>query len=112
LFVAEEHVVLLEVDEHQHQNYNASCEISRISEIMDSIDASNLHVIRYNQHAKGTTTKSKKAILKEVLQTALSTNLGKFNDTGCVVQYVGYSEDRIQHLDQLTCELQNKPGKF
>jgi len=44
--------------------------------------------------------------MKEVLQTALSTNLGKFNDTGCVIQYVGYSEYRIQHLDQLTCELQ------
>ena len=105
-------MVLLEVDEDQHQYYNASCEIARISEIMDSIDASNLHVIRYNPHAKGTTTKSKKSILKEVLQTALSTNLGKFNDTGCVVQYVDYSEDRIQHLDQLTCDLQNKPGNF
>ena len=105
LFAAEEHCVLLEVDEHEHQHYVASCEIARISEIQDSISCLNLHVIRYNPHAKGGTSEKKAQVLTS-LQTALTTNFGRLSDTGVVVQYIGYSRDRVEHLDQLTCRLQ------
>ena len=104
LFVAStEHVVLLEVDENEHRNYIASCEVARISEIMDSIGHANLHVIRFNPHA-ATTTKKQQVL--DALDTAIKTNFGRLNDTGCVVQYVGYSRDRLEELDQLTCDLQ------
>jgi hypothetical protein len=102
LFVAGlEHSVLLEVDEHEHVNYNTSCEIRRLSELMDSIGSMNLHVVRFNPHGK-----VKKEVLMAALKDAISTNLASFNDTGCVVQYVGYSTDRILELDNLTCGLQ------
>ena len=105
LFVALEHCVLLEVDEHEHERYDPKCEIARISELMDSIDYKSLHVIRYNPHEKGSTERRKQEILR-VIKDALATNFGAMNDSGCVVQYVGYSNDRIQMLDQLSCTMQ------
>jgi len=106
LFVAgNHHAVLLEVDEHEHQNYVAKCEIARISEFMDSIDHKSLHVIRYNPHAPGSTDEKKKTIINTIRE-AVTTNFGSFNDSGCVVQYVGYSNDRIIQLEKLSCELQ------
>ena len=108
MFVGTEHCVLLEVDEHQHEHYNPSCEVARISELMDSIDFKNLHVVRYNPNAKGKTC-DKKRVLLNALKDALSTNFGMYNDTGCVVQYLGYDEDRTIMLDELSCELQDIP---
>lgn len=107
LFVAEDHCVVLEVDEDQHRTYNSQCEIARISELMDSISFMNLHVIRFNPHAAGSTDARKRAVL-EAVRSAVSYNFAQHNDTGCVVQYLGYDEDRVVALDQLSCELQQK----
>jgi hypothetical protein len=101
LFVAPTHAVLLEVDEHEHGNYNASCEVARISELMDSIDSMNLHVIRFNPNGG-----IQRPVVLSALRDALATNLGRFNDSGCVVQYIGYSMDRVIELEQLTCTTQ------
>ena len=107
LFVAStEHVVLLEVDENEHRDYNASCEVARISEMMDSIGHANLHVIRFNPNTVGVDNDTKKRRVLSVLDSAIQTNFGRFNDSGCVVQYVGYSHDRIEELDRMTCDLQ------
>ena len=105
LFATEEHCVLLEVDKHEHRNYVASCEVARISEIQDSISCLNLHVIRYNPHATGRTSEKKAQALTAV-RDALASNFGRLSDTVVVVQYIGYSTDRVVHLDQLTCRLQ------
>ena len=32
-----------------------------------------------------------------IIRETMATNYGMYNDTGCVVQYVGYSKDRIEH---------------
>lgn len=101
-----EHVVLIEVDENEHVNYNQQCEITRISEIMDSIDCLNLHVIRFNPNAPGSTDLKRVAVI-EAIRTAIGTNFGSLNDTGCVVQYIGYNEDRVAALDQLSCQMQD-----
>ena len=38
--------------------------------------------------------------------------MGKMNDTGCVVQYLGYDKDRIEMLDEIACELQEQQEVF
>ena len=107
MFVAREHCVLLEVDEQEHERYNPKCEIARISELMDSIDFKSLHVIRYNPHAPGSTA-DRKATLLQAIRDALATNFGVLNESGCVVQYQGYSQDRIVQLDALSCAMQDQ----
>ena len=101
------HVVLLEVDENQHSGRDKLCEIARISEIMDSISHANLHVIRYNPHGKGETEDKKKEVIAAIRE-ACAHNLAKFSDSGCVVQYIGYTQNRVVMLDQLTCDLQEE----
>jgi hypothetical protein len=103
--------VLLEVDENEHVNYNISCEIARLSEIMDSVDFMNLHTIRFNPNETGVSTEEKRVRLIGALCDAINTNFGKFNDVGCVVQYIGYSNDRIVDLDTLTCKIQSKSSE-
>jgi hypothetical protein len=97
---------LVEVDEHMHSGYDKSCEVSRLSELMDSIDHKCMHVIRYNPHSTATTTEERNRHLLTSITNALKTNLGQFNNTGCVVEYIGYTEDRIAALDELSCVLQ------
>ena len=111
LFLATEHAVLLEVDENEHKRYEPSCEVSRISEIMDSIDSMNLHVIRYNPHEKGPTLIARKTKLLAAIEAALVTNFGSMNDAGAVVQYLGYSSDRVEMLDELVCQMQQRGFK-
>jgi len=108
LFVAPEHAVLLEVDENEHEYYNTECEVTRISELMDSIDCMNLHVIRYNPHEEGVSEADRKKKLLAALLAALATNFGSMNDAGAVVQYLGYSEDRVEMLDELVCQMQQR----
>lgn len=98
-----DHIVILEVDENEHKAYVPQCEISRISELSDSVNAKNLHMIRYNPHCKDITDD----MLINAIKNALKTNYAQYNDTGVVVQYIGYSNDRIIALDQLTCDMQN-----
>ena len=42
------HVVIVEIDENQHKNYDSSCECARLSEIMGSIAGKPGTIIRYN----------------------------------------------------------------
>ena len=74
--------------------------------MMDSIQCKSLHVIRYNPHAPGSTAERKDTLLKAV-RDALATNFGAMHDSGCMVQYIGYSQDRVAMLDELSCGMQN-----
>lgn len=42
------HVVIVEIDEHQHNTYEDSCECSRINEIVNGIGGKPVIIIRYN----------------------------------------------------------------
>ena len=42
------HVVIIEIDENQHKNYEELCECSRINEIVNSIGGKSVIFIRYN----------------------------------------------------------------
>ena len=96
MFVASnEHVVLLEVDENQHRSYDVGCEVARLSEIMDSIDFMNMHVVRYNPHSDVSEVR-----LINVIQEAIFANRGIDSECGCVVQYLGYSDERVFELEK------------
>jgi hypothetical protein len=43
-----DHVVIVEIDEHQHNTYEDSCECSRINEIVNGIGGKPVIIIRYN----------------------------------------------------------------
>lgn len=102
-----DHVVILECDEHEHASYEMRCEVARISELIDSVNGLNLHLIRYNPHCRGLRQDKKRDLVISALKDSLGTNLARYNDTGCIVQYIGYSEDRVAALDDLTCKLQH-----
>jgi len=42
------HCVIVEIDEHQHNTYEDSCECSRINEIVNGIGGKPVIIIRYN----------------------------------------------------------------
>ena len=108
VFAGREHCVVVEVDENQHQHYVPECEIARISEIMDSISFISLHVIRFNPHAKDLAPTERKATLIKAIRDAMETNFGVQDVAGCVVQYIGYSQDRIDFLVDLSLKLQSE----
>jgi hypothetical protein len=47
-FELDRHCVIVEVDEHQHNAYEDSCECSRINEIVNGIGGKSIIIIRYN----------------------------------------------------------------
>ena len=42
------HCVIVEIDEHQHNSYEDSCECARINEIVNGIGGKTVIIIRYN----------------------------------------------------------------
>jgi hypothetical protein len=47
-FELDRHCVIVEIDEHQHNTYEDSCECSRINEIVNGIGGKSVIIIRYN----------------------------------------------------------------
>ena len=47
-FELNKHCVIVEIDENQHNNYENSCECSRINEIVNGIGGKSVIIIRYN----------------------------------------------------------------
>ena len=105
LFVAEEHCVLLEVDEREHRANEAKCEVARLSELQDALGLAGLHVIRYNPHSK--LLLDARAEVVHAVQRALACNYTTCDDTACVVEYLGYSNQRMLSLREAECYLQN-----
>ena len=103
LFIAKDHVVLLEVDEHQHSDRDPACELARLSELMDSIGTMNMHVIRYNPH---TGDDNRRSALISAIRSAIDYNQGARSDSGMHVQYLGYSASRIQLLELTAHQMQ------
>jgi hypothetical protein len=63
------HCVVVEIDEHQHNNYNDVCECARINEIVNSIGGKSVVFIRYNPDK----IKNKKKEVKVELEGRLKT---------------------------------------
>jgi hypothetical protein len=47
-FELDKHCLIVEIDEHQHNTYEDSCECSRINEIVNGIGGKSIIIIRYN----------------------------------------------------------------
>jgi hypothetical protein len=47
-FELDKHCVIVEVDEHQHNTYEDSCECARLNEIVNGIGGKSVIIIRYN----------------------------------------------------------------
>ena len=47
-FELNKHCIIVEVDEHQHNTYEDSCECARINEIVNGIGGKSIIIIRYN----------------------------------------------------------------
>ena len=95
----------MQLDEFQHRSNAVQCEVARLSEIMDSVGGLNLHVIRFNPHAaawRSSPGRQKEALLA-ALKTALASNFGRLQDSGCCVEYLGYSDNRIKALEDVPC---------
>lgn len=105
VFPQKEHVVVLEVDENQHRGYETRCEIGRVQKIQMSVLPLNMHLIRYNPHSKEGDLKS---VLLEALMYGFANNLGSLQPDGCYIQYLGYSSERIQELEETMLEMQQE----
>ena len=115
-FVAEEgHVVVLEVDENAHKDYNERCEVARIQELMDVRDVRSLHILRYNPHAfENLEEDVRKYDIIKVLQEALASNacVNRKSKTATVIDYIGYTDDRITQLEDLFITMQKEAEDF
>jgi hypothetical protein len=47
-FELNKHCIIVEIDEHQHNSYEDSCECARINEIVNGIGGKSVIIIRYN----------------------------------------------------------------
>ena len=47
-FELDKHCVIVEIDEHQHNSYEDSCECARLNEIVNGIGGKSVIIIRYN----------------------------------------------------------------
>jgi hypothetical protein len=92
VFVFETHVVILEVDESYHRFYAVTCEVDRIGKLKDLVQLP-LHVVRFNP-AKG-----RYVLLKDMLRQLFVSPEGALNAAGVLVHFVGYSDDRIEELN-------------
>ena len=107
LIVTKERVVIVEVDEHQHEGYAQVCEVSRMSNIYAAftMEGNTLPVlfIRYNPHAFRINnecirvpTKSRQERLIDAINTPLATT-----DSGMQVLYMFYDCDLLDQRPTL-----------
>ena len=93
------HVVIVEVDEHQHSMYDASCERAREYHISDAIGRPT-YFIRYNPdsyHVNGTNVKVKKTCrenrLISVLRDFLFKSVTELTLSGLETIFLYYDEN-------------------
>jgi hypothetical protein len=52
VWVLQDRLVILEVDEHSHRHYNFECEVARITELMEQAGALPIFLVRFNPQEK------------------------------------------------------------
>ncbi len=95
-------VLVVEVDEHQHEIYEPSCELRRLVELLAACMGKPLVVIRYNPDAykiqgetERTSTKKRQAALIETIRKYEDQILDKI----LTVEYLFYSDFRKSELE-------------
>jgi len=90
------HCIIVEIDEHQHRNYNDSCECSRINEIVNGIGGKPLVIIRFNPDIIRNKGKQLNTLLKDrldLLVEVIKSELVKEYDTFMVKLIQLYYDD-------------------
>lgn len=93
-FVLDDYVVILEVDENEHRNYELSCEVGRVGDIKDAIELP-LLLIRLNP------SEGRIKMLQETMKWAFAMGEAvKAQDAGLILAYHGYSDSRRLELHE------------
>lgn len=113
-FELNKHCIIVEIDEHQHHNYNDMCECTRLNEIVNGIGGKTVIVIRYNPDI----IRNKKKIVKidqnirlNLLVNTIKKELLIDYDTFCVKliqlyyndNYDNYLPYKIEDIINLVC---------
>ena len=95
-------VLVVEVDERQHENYEPSCELRRLVELLAACMGKPLVVIRYNPDAYKIQGQTKRKSI-EKRQTTLIDTIRKYEnrilDKILTVEYLCYSDSRQSELE-------------
>ena len=108
------HCVIVEIDEHQHNTYEDSCECSRINEIVNGIGGKSVIIIRFNPDTtkhKGKVLKLKLADKIDLLVNKIKEELVKDYDKFIVKiiqlyyddDYVKYQEVKEEDITKIVC---------
>jgi hypothetical protein len=103
-------VLIIEVDEHQHETYEASCELRRLVELLAACMGKPLVVIRYNPDAYKIQGEPQRTSPKK-RQTSLIDRIRFYENNSpnkiLTVEYYFYSDSRQSELEtELATQLQ------
>jgi len=83
VYVLEDRIVFLEIDEYAHRYYERSCECVRILELSEQAQGLPINVIRFNPKKK----------LLDILKKKLETSFNNKINTYINVEFIGYTEE-------------------
>ena len=101
-FLLPDYSIDLEVDENMHRHYNLECEVARLQQMHDQRPDVPLHVIRFNPHYS---MPFKLEHLCERIKIALENKPAYASADGIHVEYIGYSESRMQDLETVASSM-------
>ena len=96
VFVLQDRVVILEVDEDAHRYYSRDCEVSRVTELMENIGGRPLYLIRFNPL---------KSLLPVLVAQILSFFKVTHNDMMLNTSFIGYGDleyDIAHEIEELS----------
>lgn len=113
-FKLNKHCVIVEIDEHQYNTYNDSCECSRLNEIVNGIGGKSVIIIRYNPDIiknKGNKVNIKNSERIDLLVKKIKDELTKDYDKFIVkiiqlfynVDYEKYQQVKEENITDIIC---------
>ena len=113
-FELNRHCVIVEIDEHQHNSYNDTCECARLNEIVNGIGGKSVIIIRYNPDVarnKGKQLNIKQKDRIDILVKTIKDELVKKYDTFIVKiiqiyyndNYENYQPIKEENITNLVC---------
>ncbi len=107
-------IVILEIDENQHNNRTPECEMTRMSEIRDQYVGRGIICIRYHPERDDSWATSFNCITQESKATALMAVCTALMEpcitskTGYEQRYIGYNKARIEQLNTTYTKMQTE----
>ena len=113
-FELDKHCVIVEIDEHQHNTYEDSCECARLNEIVNGIGGKSVIIIRYNPDIirhNGKIKKYNQSIKIDYLVKTIKKELIKDYNQFCVKliqlfyndNYEKYKQKKKEYITDIVC---------